>query len=273
MNYLRLFIAVGLPFQILSLEPFGKCEKYSASFTHGAFQNFVDCEISVFPGDVLHLSTCNDSTLVGDTYLRLFDPSNSIELAKGDDGCDESDKGGTSLTYVVPSAYPNTGVSLHLHQGCFSVGSCAAETVFTLNVENSPLPYPTPAPLDDDRSFDIGQCPLEKCLDINYPAKGWNRCDMCICQNFEKIFYSTYDHDCGADDTYYNCMIKYDVKSVSCKNEMKPGWIAAFFFISLFGFICLAFGCGFIIHICFRKPANPIHPTMKAVQIKPQADV
>lgn len=239
----------------------GECSVYTASNTQGAVQNIVDCEIPVMPGDVLHISTCNETTLSGDTYLRLFDPSNTVELAEGDDGCGV-DRGGTSMTYVVPIAYPNTGVTLHLHQGCFSTYACGAVTQYTLNVESAPVPHPTPAPRDDDdRYFDIRRCPLAECLDKNDPETGWHECDMCICEDFDEIFLSDYKHDCSADEVYYMCMVKYDVKSVTCKAQMKPEWIAGFFFIAFFGFLFFGSAFGYVIYVLFfARPNKPIQP-------------
>jgi hypothetical protein len=235
----------------------GQCAAYTASNTQGAIQNYVNCEISVLPGDILHVSTCNSFS--GDTYLRLFDPSNTTELVKGDDGCGGA--GGTDLTYVVPIAYPNAGVNLHLRQGCFSTHTCGGVSEYTVNIEANPIPYPTTAPADDDRYFDARLCPVEKCLSENHPEKGWNRCDMCICRDFDKIFLSDHDHDCNADEGYYMCMVKYDVKSVTCTTEMKPGWIAAFFFIGFCGFVCFASAFTYIFYLlCFARPNKPIHP-------------
>ena len=244
----------------------GECELFNATNTQGAMQNYIICEIEAKPGDVLHINTCNASTLNGDTYLRLFDPTDSVELVEADDGCDE-DVGGTAVTYVVPIGYQNDTVTLHLHQGCFSTHSCSAVTVYTLNMEASPLPFPTTSPADDDRYFDHGDCPVTACLDTNHPAKGWNRCHMCICDSFDKIFLSDYDHDCHADETYYMCMVKYDVKSISCTTQMKPGWIAAFFFIGLCGFLIFAGAFGYIIYIlCFQRPNKPIQPILVEVK-------
>lgn len=243
----------------------GECSAYTTTNTQGAVQNYIDCEISVMPGDILHMNTCNSTSLSGDTYLRLFDPSDTVELTEGDDGCGK-ERSGTSMTYEVPIAYPNTGVTLHLHQGCFSTFSCAATTVYTLNMESmeaTPVSQPTATPVDenDDRYFDIRRCPLAECLDKNHPETGWNRCDMCICEDFDKIFLSDYDHDCAANEDYYMCMVKYDIKSVTCTRQMKPGWIAGFFFIGFFGFIIFGSAFAYVIYLlCFARPNKPIRP-------------
>lgn len=270
MMKLGLFFMLGYFHSVLAATiSTGECTAYTASNTQGAVQNIVNCEISVMPGDILHINTCNSSTLNGDTYLRLFDPSNTVELMEGDDGCG-TERSGTSMTYEVPIAYPNTGVTLHLHQGCFSTFTCSAVVVYTLNVESleavTPDSHPTAAPAeeeehDDDRYFDIRRCPLAECLDKNHPEKGWNECDMCICEDFDKIFLSDYNHDCQANEDFYMCMVKYDVKSVTCTTHMKPGWIAAFVFIGVFGFIIFGGAFGYVIYLlCFSRPNKPIQP-------------
>jgi hypothetical protein len=197
----------------------------------------------------------------------LFDPTNTVELTKGDDGC-SGVEGGTDFTYEVPIAYSNAGVILYLHQGCFSTLSCSGLVEYSLIVEASPVAAPSSAPADDDRYFDIRLCPLQECLDVNHPATGWNECDMCICEDFDKIFLSDHDHDCNADEEYYYCMVKYDVKTVTCKTQMKPGWIAAFFFIGLCGFICFASAFGYIIYLlCFARPNKPIQPMLESSSV------
>jgi len=103
-------------------------------------------------------------------------------------------------------------------------------------------------------------------MEVNHPEKGWNRCDMCVCRDFDKIFLSDHDHDCNADETYYMCMVKYNVKSATCTTAMKPGWIAGFFFIGLCGFIFFGGAFGKINYLlCFARPNKPIHPVMIAV--------
>ena len=246
----------------------GECSAYTATNTQGAVQNFADCEIAVMPGDILHISMCNSSTLNGDTYLRLFDPTDTVELSEGDDGCG-GERGGTVMTYEVSIAYPNTGVTLHLHQGCFSTFSCGAVAEYSLNVEVRPEAHPTAAPADDDRYFDIRRCPLAACVDASSPAAGWNECDMCICEDFDKIFLSEYDHDCNSDEEYYMCMVKYHVQSgdiggrITCTTRMKPGWVAAFFFIGLCGFMLFAGAFGFIFWmLCVARPGKPLQPVL-----------
>jgi hypothetical protein len=250
----------------------GECSAYTATNTQGAIQNFIDCEMPVIPGDILHISTCNASTLTGDTYLRLFDPTDSVELAEGDDGCgsdSDSDRGGTTITYEVPIAYPNSGVTLHLHQGCFSTFSCGGVVEYTLNVESSPVSQPSAAPADDDPYFEILVCPVEECVDARNPVTGWNECDMCICENFDEIFLSDLDHDCNANEVYYMCMVKYHVQSgdiggrITCTTRMKPGWVAGFFFIALCGFILVTSVFGKICWIlCLARPNKPVQPVL-----------
>jgi len=248
-----------------------KCSAYDATNTQGATMNTVDCLLLVSPGDVVLVSTCNQTSLTGDTYLRLFDPTNTVQLAFHDDGCNEtSSSGGTQFKFQVPLAYQTPEVSLHLHQGCFSTSTCSAVTEYSLVIDDVVVGNPSPSPVQNQPVTSDQNCPVEDCVDIHQAEKDWVTCDMCICDRFNTIFFAGHLHqsDCGADEKYYDCFVKYDIKSASCKSEMKPSWIAIFFFIGFCGFVFVGSVLAFVIYLmCCKAPNKPIYPILHAEKI------
>ena len=76
----------------------GVCAPYATARTSDAYNNAsVACQLAFNPGDTVELSTC--ASAVGDTLLRLFDPTGA-EVAMNDDGCLAAY--GSKITYSVP---------------------------------------------------------------------------------------------------------------------------------------------------------------------------
>jgi hypothetical protein len=98
---------------------------YTASDTNFATQNTTNLDISILAGQTLEIGTCGvpGASGSGDTFLRLFDPSNNLVVA-ADDAC------GGLLTFFSFTA-TTTGI-FQVHAGCFSSGSCSGTVAFTL---------------------------------------------------------------------------------------------------------------------------------------------
>lgn len=98
---------------------------YSAANTNSATQNTVNFDIFISAGQTITVGTCgvDGASGIGDTFLRLFDPS-SIEVAADDDSC------GSFLTLITFTA-TTTGV-FQVRAGCFGSGSCSGTVAFTL---------------------------------------------------------------------------------------------------------------------------------------------
>ncbi len=95
---------------------------YSASNTNSATQNTVNRSITLAAGQTIQVTTCSNripgASANGDTYLRLYSPSNS-EVASNDDNCGSL---ASYLSYTVP---PGGGGTYVIRAGCFSSGSCS----------------------------------------------------------------------------------------------------------------------------------------------------
>jgi hypothetical protein len=98
---------------------------YSATDTNSATQNTVNFDIVIVAGQTLAIGTCGlpGASGSGDTFLRLFDASNT-EVAANDDACGVL----TFFTFVATT----TG-TFQVRAGCFASGSCSGTVAFTLN--------------------------------------------------------------------------------------------------------------------------------------------
>ncbi len=98
---------------------------YSATNTSSATQNTVNFDIPITAGQTLTIGTCGvaGSSGSGDTFLRLFDPSN-IQVAANDDACGVL----SSFTFTATT----TG-TFQVRAGCFASSSCNGTVAFTLS--------------------------------------------------------------------------------------------------------------------------------------------
>ena len=98
---------------------------YSASNTNSATQNTINFDILLSAGQTLSIGTCGvpGASGSGDTFLRLFDPSNN-QVAANDDACGVL----SFLTFVATT----TG-TFQVRAGCFSSSSCSGTVAFTLS--------------------------------------------------------------------------------------------------------------------------------------------
>jgi hypothetical protein len=98
---------------------------YSATNTNSATQNTVNFDIPMVAGQILTIGTCGLSGASGngDTFLRLFDASNT-QVAANDDACGVL----SSFTFTATT----TG-TFQVRAGCFSANSCNGTVAFTLS--------------------------------------------------------------------------------------------------------------------------------------------
>jgi len=98
---------------------------YSATNTNSATQNTVNFDIPIVAGQVLSIGTCGVSGASGsgDTFLRLFDASNTL-VAANDDACGV-------LSFFTFTA--TTTGTFQVRAGCFSTSSCNGTVAFTLS--------------------------------------------------------------------------------------------------------------------------------------------
>jgi hypothetical protein len=99
---------------------------YSATATNSATVNTVNHNLYLRPAQNIALGTCGvaGSSGVGDTFLRLFDPS-AVNVALNDDSCGVL----SSLSYNVPAGAAGTH---QLHAGCFASGSCSGTVSYLI---------------------------------------------------------------------------------------------------------------------------------------------
>gem|GEM_PF-1691990 len=95
---------------------------YSASNTSSATQNTVNRTVTLTAGQTIRVTTCASripgASASGDTYLRLYAPSNA-EVASNDDEC------GSLASYLMYTVPPGGGGSYTIRAGCYSGGSCS----------------------------------------------------------------------------------------------------------------------------------------------------
>jgi len=98
---------------------------YSATNTNSATQNTVNFDIPIVAGQILSIGTCGvaGASGSGDTFLRLFDASNT-QVAANDDACGV-------LTFFTFTA--TTTGTFQVRAGCFSNTSCNGTVAFTLS--------------------------------------------------------------------------------------------------------------------------------------------
>jgi hypothetical protein len=99
---------------------------YSAANTSSATQNTVNVDIPIAAGQTLLIGTCGvpGSSGIGDTFLRLFDPSGT-EVVASDDAC-----GGLLTNFTFTAATTGT---FQVRAGCFSSLSCSGTVAFILS--------------------------------------------------------------------------------------------------------------------------------------------
>jgi hypothetical protein len=93
---------------------------YSASDTNSATQNYVVLSFNAYATTVVTLGTCGvpGASNTGDTFLRVFDPSNSVEIVSNDDACGGA---GSNISFI-PSV---SDAHIIIHAGCWGAGSCS----------------------------------------------------------------------------------------------------------------------------------------------------
>lgn len=90
-------------------------------------------------GEKLIFSSCDSGTQT-DSYFRLYDVTNNVQLASDDDGC----PGGGRLSMITYTVETPGCHDYCLHMGCYGSSSCGGYTV-TLATDNPTAP-PVPSP-------------------------------------------------------------------------------------------------------------------------------
>jgi len=99
---------------------------YSASSTVSATANTVNRTVRLEVGDIIQVGTCGlpDATGTGDTFLRLYNPSNT-EVQSNDD----SDGCGLNSYFAHTAA---TAGDYQIRSGCYSGNSCSGTTAYKI---------------------------------------------------------------------------------------------------------------------------------------------
>ena len=106
---------------------------YNATNTGSDTQNYVVSHVLLNNGEGVSLGTCgvpgatNNGT---DTYLRLYDPTNTTQLAYNDDACDDV---GSNISAVIG----NTGMYT-IRAGCYGSGSCSGTVAIRQELQAPP---------------------------------------------------------------------------------------------------------------------------------------
>jgi len=95
------------------------CTPFAVSGTNSAQLNYALCSFTAYGGSLVTISSCG--SCIGDTFIRLFEGTNKIELARNDDGgCVHCSK----IVYTVPGL-PSVIYNFNLHQGCYAGLACS----------------------------------------------------------------------------------------------------------------------------------------------------
>jgi len=96
-----------------------KTVAFSAANTNTATQNYSVIYFSGYASTVVTVGTCGvpGASNTGDTYLRIFDPTNTYEIMHADDACGGV---GTNISFVPP-----VSGNFALRAGCWGTGSCS----------------------------------------------------------------------------------------------------------------------------------------------------
>jgi hypothetical protein len=100
---------------------------YSATNTNSTTQNFRLATIVSHPGSVVNVGTCGlpGASATGDTQLRIFDPTNTTEVASNDDACGGF---GSNVSFIP------TSINYVIRAGCFGSGTCSG----TIQIQGTP---------------------------------------------------------------------------------------------------------------------------------------
>jgi len=92
---------------------------YSVTNTSSATQNYSQFQVFGVAGLIVSLGTCGQPGAVanGDTYLRVFDPTNTVQVAANDDACGGW---GSSISFLSTQSG-----NYYIHAGCFGSNSCS----------------------------------------------------------------------------------------------------------------------------------------------------
>lgn len=120
-----------------------------------SFNDMVDvpmCGVTACAGQPFTVSLCGTqypgATCTGNTFLRLFDSTNSLQLAQNDNGVAAGCGQCAQLSYSPPA---NSGCQLYLiREGCSGAGACSGTAIVSgasMNVVSyTPTEMPTSAP-------------------------------------------------------------------------------------------------------------------------------
>jgi hypothetical protein len=106
---------------------------YSATNTNSDTQNFILGFVDLVPRQGVTIGTCGlpGATSTGDTFIRLFDPTNTTQLAFNDDSCGGV---GSNLSF----ASPGFGRFV-IRAGCFGGGSCSGTVKIRQELQAPPF--------------------------------------------------------------------------------------------------------------------------------------
>jgi hypothetical protein len=127
------------------------CTSYSASNTNDGTINYSICLITACPGDTVVMTTFSPGSCIGDTYLRLYDPSTGNQLTENDDY-------NKSLCSQITYTFTASCRTYHLREGCWSSLKCGGRVFYsgnTLPTQNpSMIPSTNPSKLPSEVPID-----------------------------------------------------------------------------------------------------------------------
>ena len=142
-------VALALLSTALAQVPPGQvwyCPFYSTSGTSSATVNYITCSIPLYDGMTYTFSQCSYGSGSGDTFIRLYDTANSVNLVSSDDYCGAL----AQMSYTTPAcsaSAPTNFRTFYLRQGCYSSGSCSGTVAIYSSggTPCSPSPSRTPS--------------------------------------------------------------------------------------------------------------------------------
>jgi hypothetical protein len=108
------------------------CAPYTATQTTNATQNYVPCTIVACPGYTVRATMCEGETVqlatcTGNSYLQVYDGTNTVKIASNDDFCGRC----SGISFLATGT---TCQKYTIRQGCFGSTSCSGTVGVIFNL-------------------------------------------------------------------------------------------------------------------------------------------
>ena len=92
------------------------------------------------------MTTCSPGSSIGDTYLRLYDPSTGAQLAYNDDYNSGDDDYFSEACSLITYTFTASCRTYELREGCYEDESCGGQVFYVGSTIDAPTYAPTSSP-------------------------------------------------------------------------------------------------------------------------------